>query len=502
MMAEDVLLYKALILRDPVHPSQLVDDDTYFNYGGDVIEPVYDPLEWSKLFERSARLAQAVRARARNTVGLGVRVEPVRPLELLSKEDREVYEQEAEVLNDFIEDANPEVSFEEVLECAVIDEQLSGDGWIEVPRDKRGLPRRLYHASSPSMRIGLDKTPAGNQLLVQRRLAGTVTRYFRPFGDPSSIDPETGKGAKLPWNKRSSEIIHFRTYTPLDDWYGAPRHAPALQAIVSSILGKQSNVNFIRNLPRIPAAVIAEGAGLTAESRKSLTDLIQHEGKGVQNAGRLLVLEPELENIPPALRQNVRIRIEKLSMGVTEDGSFQEMRKLDDEEVREAVGIPKLLLGTFDDANKSNSVIALRIAVQQEFEPEIHRKEFLINRTIVRGLGLRFARVHLVRPKILDALQDAALVQKLMVGYSVNDLRAVISQLRGERLEPVDHPLAQIPLAFFKDPKMLAAAEVLVDEAVTTTRPASRPTPEVLTAPPDFLPAGLRGLMPREPAEA
>ena len=473
--SEMISLAKASVYTDDLRPSRVQDRTDYTAFNAEnAIEPMYNPKVWSALLNQSSRLSRAVRVLARNTVGLGFYVSSRTPLDEMSPAEQEQFKRESEALEQLFDSPNPEQSTPELFECLKIDEEATGDWWMEVVRDRSGKIAGLYHAPSTTMRIAVD-----GRHFLQSRAGGKNLIHFTSFGDKRVLDPRTGKEAALPWDKRASEVIHRRIYTPDDDWYGAPRFVPAAAAISSTRLSQMWNINFLRNSAHSPYAVIVEGGNLNHESKELIRAFVNREGKGVANAGRVLLLEPELDHTPATMRNGVKIRLEKISVGLADDGSFLKLREADNEEIREVLGTAKILLGTFTDTNKSNATIALRVTVQQEIEPDIARKEHTINHTIVKDMGIKLAKFRFKRPKILDPLQDASLIMKLMTAFSVNDLREALSELRSTHMPPMDHPLARVPMAFFKDPKMLASAEALVESVVERTRELSEDPPEV-----------------------
>ena len=464
---QQIDVVKAMVFASsPELGSRVVPSAGRFD-GVDHMVPRYDPAQWANMLQLSSRLSRAVRVMARNTVGLGLDVVPVRPEERMSRRAQVLFERERDRLERLLDMPNAEQSMPEVLECYKIDEEATGTGYLEAVRDAFGVVAALYHAPSVSMRVSDRVAAGGRPMFIQRRSSTSDPRWFAPFGERTAYDPVTGRpAAASSAGARASEIIRSRIYTPDDDHYGAPRFVPAAPAIMSTRLGQQWNINFLRNSAHLPYAVIVEDGNLDKTSLDMVQTFIEREGKGVENAGRILLLQPDLKDQVPGVRSNTRIRLEKIAVGLTDDGSFLKLREADNEDVREVLGLAKILLGTFTDANRSNAVIALRITVQQEIEPEIVRKEHMLNSTIVRDMGMRLAKIRLRRPKVLDALQEASLTQKLLGALSMNELRAAASRLLGVHLEPMAGRMADIPRGFFQDARLLMQAEELESKIV------------------------------------
>lgn len=460
---------KAMVFSEGGLHSRIMTTSLRFN-GDEIVKPKRDPSAWANMLEQSSRLSRAIRVLARNTVGMGWEVVPAKLETELNRLELSRYRRERDELEALLDRPNAEQSLAEILECYKIDEEGTGTGYLEAVRNQAGRTAALYHAPSLTMRVATKTAPSGHQLFAQKRSSTSRLRYFAPFGSQTGVNPDTGEVSSAPFDKRASEIIRSRIYSPHDDWYGEPRFVPAAPAIMSTRLGQQWNINFLRNSAHVPYAVIVEGGNLDSTSMKLIQTFIEREGKGVSNAGRVLLLQPDLENLPPEHQKNVKIKLEKIAVGLSDDGGFLKLREADNEDIREVLGMAKIMLGTFTDANKSNAVIALRVTVQQEIEPEIQRKEHMLNNTLVRDLGMTVARIRLKRPRVLDALQAASLTTKLMSALSLNELRRIASELLDMHLPPVSGKLADIPRGFFNDAKMLMQAEELESKIVERVR--------------------------------
>lgn len=455
-------------------------------FGLDVIIPRYDPAVWMNMLSQSARLNRAIRVMARNTVGLGFDIVPRVPEDEMSPGQRERFKRERDRAERFFErpSDDPMSSVNDILERSKIDEEGAGDGWIEVVRDVSGRPAALYHAATISTRLAASRTSAGRQKVIQATPSGLRRRWFVAYGDPTALDPATGEERPAPYGSRASEILHTAIYAPDDPWYGGPRYAAAAAAIMSSRLAKQWNVNLLRNTPHVPFAVIVDGAQLSGDSMDMVQAMLERNAKGIENAGRALLLQPDTQNMPPQHQNQAKVRLEKLAMGLDADGGFLKLDEANNEEIRESLGLAKIMLGTFTDANKSNAVIALRTTVQHEIEPDIRRREGWIDRTIVRDMGFKLCRFRLRRPEILDPLQTASVIQKLMSGFTLNEIRDMAGTMLGRRLPPIDQALANQPLGYFRDARLTAEADLfagMIEKRLEEVAEAAGPAPASAT---------------------
>jgi PBSX family phage portal protein len=301
-----------------------------------------------------------------------------------------------------------------------IDEEATGNGYMEVTRNGGGEIDGLYHAPSHTIRIR-----KGGRGYVQIR--GNAKRYFRGFGDERAIDATTGKEGSergLPPDRRASELVHFRIYSPRSSFYGLPRFVAAAPAIAGNRLAAQRNVAFFENDAVGRLAITVSGGRLTPDSIDMIRQFLA-KGKGPENAHRVMVLQSESKKIGIG-DTKAQINVVPLTVGVTEDASFLGYRQANDEEIREAFGIAKVFFTT-EDVNRATAAVSRQITNEQEFEPDRLDKEFRINHTVLAAppfeaelVGFRFRR-----PRVSDPM-DRARIEDLYARHGAvtpNDLR-------------------------------------------------------------------------------
>jgi len=421
--AEEVV--KALLLGggegSPGESRQILEDP-FADMGGEIIEPPTNPLVWAAAMERNTRLHRAIHTYARNTVGLGWEIVPVIDLnEDTPQADLDRIAKETAKLEALLLHPNREMPFTTLVYLVKIDEEATGNGYIEVTRNNAGEIDGLYHA--PSHTIRLLKQGRG---FVQIR--GSVKRYFKHFGDERAIDATTGKeaagGRGLPPGRRATELIHFKVYCPRSSFYGLPRFVAAAPAIAGNRLAAQRNVAFFENDAVGRLAITVSGGRLTADSIDMIKQFLA-KGKGPENAHRVMVLQSESKKIGIG-DSKAQINVVPLTVGVTEDASFLGYRHANDEEIREAFGIAKVFFTT-EDVNRATAAVSRQITNEQEFEPDRLDKEFRINHTILHAppFEAELVEFRFMRPKISDPM-DRAKIEDLYARHGAltpNDLR-------------------------------------------------------------------------------
>lgn len=398
-------------------------DEDY--YAGKAVQPPHNIEATLACFMGSPRLAKLIRVFTRNTVGLGWYFEPKNVLGTDDQvpESADVKAEDA-ILTAFFDNINPDMPFTEVAERVSIDRETTGNGYYEVTRNIGRTISGVYHIPSENMRV----IPAGNRIggYVQVDTfngSGGMPRkvYFKRFGDPRIINKETGaEDASCPEALRATEIIHRTVYTPGSYWYGQPRWLPAVPSININVHAQAWNLNFVVNNASWPLAIITENAELGPESQKELKDLIEKKGKGLNAAGKVILLQAQKKG---ASQRSVdsRIRIEKLAMGTQDDGSFLKLIAKNDDYVREMFGIAELFLGTAGDLNRASASVSRQVTNEQEFAPVAVTEEDIIQRTIVTdyaaSLGIKSLSnvFRFRRPRMTDHLQESQILARLGV---------------------------------------------------------------------------------------
>ena len=320
---------------------------------GEVHLPLFDPTLWARMMEMNTRLSRSIRSYARNTVGLGWAVEPLEePSSDTPDAINKAVDKQATILRRFFNRPNQKMPTTTVFYLMKTDMEATGNGYLEITRNNGGQINGLFHVSSVTIRVR--KNDMGFvQIREEQR------RYFKEFGDIRIIDPVTGDilvdeygnkttqgfnraptGIPIPEKYRASEILHFKIYSPRSSYYGVPRFVSAAPAITGSRLAAVRNVAFMEN-DGVPRMVIAVSGGrLTSESVELIEQFVSRKGRGVENAHRVMVLQTEEKSIGLGTTQGPKssINVTPVGSGI-DDASFQNYRKNNDDEIREAFGI-------------------------------------------------------------------------------------------------------------------------------------------------------------------
>lgn len=338
--------------------------DPFSNVDGGIIQPPINLDLWARMMELNSRLGRCVRTYARNTVGLGWEVVPTIPVNDQTPPDvkAKVAAQKAQV-EALLKRPNKRMPFVTLFTVVKMDEEAMGNGYMEVARNPAGKINGLFHVSAVTVR--LRKNGLG---FVQVR--GNQKKFFKEFGDKRIIDAETGKvlvredGTKteagnkfsglIPPKNRASEILHFLLYSPRSSFYGLPRYMASSPAVSGNRLAANRNVAFFENDATPRLIITVSGGRIAPESVQMLERFVRGKGKnGPAGAHRIAVLQVEERQVGIGNKPNrTAINVVPVTVGTTEDASFQAYRTANDEEVRETFGISQVYFAS-ENVNKS-----------------------------------------------------------------------------------------------------------------------------------------------------
>jgi PBSX family phage portal protein len=285
------------------------------------------------------------------------------------------------------------MTFTEVMRAVWTDVECLGNGYLELTRNSLGAVDGFYHVPGTTVRVMADRSG-----FVQIR--DGRKRYFRGLGKPEVVDPESG----LPAN----EMMHFSKYTPQSSYYGVPDIIPAVPAVVGDKAARDYNIDFFTHnaVPRM--AIIVEGGQLSEPVVGQLRQFMESEIKG-QGHKTLLLETPG---------SDAKVRLEKLTVGGTDEAGFLEYRKANRDEVLLVHRVPPSKVTVVENANLANSKDQDKTFREQVVRPEQRRVEYKFNRLIreqmnISGWEFRFKEMD------LDEEREKAEVDAIYAGIGV-----------------------------------------------------------------------------------
>ncbi len=222
--------------------------------------------------------------------------------------------------------------------------QISGNAFVQAVGVKGEAPKELHLLRPDRVAVvaGSGALPEGYRYMV-----GENTRSF-------PVDKITGR----------SQILHLRSFHPLNDWYGLSPVEAAAYSIDQHNQSGAWNQALLQNGARPSGALVVRaeamgGGSLSGEQYNRLKNQIDEQFSGAANAGRPLLLEGGLE-------------WKEMSIS-PKDMDFVEAKNSSARDIALAFGVPPQLLGIKGDNTYSNLAEARLSLWEQTIVPLVQR---------------------------------------------------------------------------------------------------------------------------------
>ena len=295
----------------------------------------------------------------------------------------------------FLQSCGHGVSFTNLAFRSAIDYYHLGNVFSEVVRNRKGGLTELYHAPTPSMRVGLKASTFWQM------------RYGKQVEWP-----------RYEFEQREDQAIaHLADYDPSDDYYGMPEWLPAMATMALDRNAVSYNTYNFDNEFLAKVLLFIKGAKLDTKVKSQLQSFFKGEYKGVENAGKAVVIDVDDPNID--------LKVEKLQMD-TKDMSFLKSREFNRDEVVQMHNVPPRLLGIMEAGQLGGGgEIAGQLKVFRDITiaPKQRELEDFFNNIIVPGLDLKKWRLKFRQFDITTALEDAEFLSKAGQDLSEDERR-------------------------------------------------------------------------------
>jgi len=359
----------AIATGDGAGSKQINPGSVYRNGYGlfDVITPPYNLYELASFYDTSFANHAAIDTKIENIVGLGYRFDVSdRTMAMLeSREDstavekaRKRIERMKMEMRDWLESLNADDSFTKTMEKVLIDYESTGQGYIEVSRKVNGEIGYIGHIPAATMRVR-----RLNDGFLQ--IIGNKVIYFRNFG-ATNQNPVTA-------DTRPNEIIHIKSYSPLNTFYGVPDIVAAFSSLVGDQLAAQYNIDYFQN-KAVPRYIITlKGAKLSADAEDKMFRFLQTGLKSQSHRTLYIPLPGDSDG------NKVEFKMEPIENGI-QDGSFKEYRKQNRDDILVAHQVPLSKLGA--DAGSAAALSQDRTFKEQVARPAQQFLEKIISKII------------------------------------------------------------------------------------------------------------------------
>lgn len=209
--------------------------------------------------------------------------------------------------------------------------------------------------------VGLIKGTRGGQRLgrkgdIPEELWPVRGTHLEPVFDIPGQPPtgwklrnEAGEITFEPW-----EILWVKTFNPYEPWKGLGRIQAAMAAAQQDFKSEQFMTGFIEN-DATPGGVFSTDFHTTPEQREQVSDDFEAKHVGPSNVNRVLVLQKGMTFTPTTYSPR--------------DMQYQELQHWNMKKTCGVMGVPRVLLGDTEDANRASSTETMKSFLRNTLMP-------------------------------------------------------------------------------------------------------------------------------------
>ncbi len=384
----------------------------------DLIEPPYNLDVLSTIYEISPYNYSAINAKVSNVVGLGFDfIETRKALDAIDgitndtqlERARRKLDKLRRDLHGWLEDCNEEETFKETLIKFYTDVEATGNGYLEISRTTSGKVGYIGHIPSKTMRVRRLRD-GFIQLLYGKAV------YFRNFGDQKTPNP-IAEGSDRP-----NEIIHFKKYTPRNNYYGIPDIVSAANAMTGNEFAGKYNLDYFEN-KAVPRYIITvKGAKLSPESERKLLEFFQVGLKGKNHRSLYIPLPPDSPD------SKTEFKMEPIEAG-SQESSFNLYRQSNRDEILMAHRVPISKIGSPQGVSLANARDADKTFKEQVCKPVQEILEKKLNKLIEEmtdALQIKFNELSLTDEDTQSKIDERYLRMQVITPNEIRIRRGMV----------------------------------------------------------------------------
>lgn len=363
------------------------------------LEPPFNPKKLRALVKQNNILNQCVHAMEVNIDGTGHEFVSV-------EEGKDPDQTELQIAQSFFNEPYPGRNWIAMRRDLRVDLESIGYGFLEVLRTIAKEVAGIRHVEATSLRMVRLGEPKEITSVVERNgkpvefksmqrprryvqlLNGVITQYFKEFECPLSLNRKTGEWSDtpLPPADEATELIVFGVDRDISGPYWVPRWINQLPSVIGSRKAEEYNLEFFDSGGMPPAIIFIQGGTMVGAAADQLRTYLSAQNK---KKGRAVVVELASNSGSIDSSGSVSARVERFGAEKAGDQMFGKYDAAAEEHVRVGFRLPLIFLGKSNDYNYATAVVAYQVAEAQVFQPERSEFDEVINKTIIRSLGLK-----------------------------------------------------------------------------------------------------------------
>ncbi len=380
---------------------------------------------------------------------------------------QEEVDKELEGLEGFFKEPWPGMSFTTLRRELRVDEERTGNAYMEVLRNTAGEIIFARHIDTKLMRmvrlddpVVVEKTlergghevtipmsfrerryveqVGGGALVPRFQLAGSSAGtdpdatgstlgkgnlftsqgvriiYFKEFGASRDLDMWTGiwapPGEVIPMERRATEIIHFGVTKSARTPYSLPRWINNLPSVLGSRKAEEFNLAFF-NAGGVPPMLITVAGGSMSERTKDAIDRMMNT-ENPASKHQAVVLEVTGTGRMDKGQNRVQVSVERFGSDRMQDAMFMKYEEASAKKIRQSFRLPPVFEGDADSHNFNTVKSSYLVAEAQVFQPERDEFDEIVTMKLLRNMpdGENF-RFHSLPLVIDDADQQVKCIE-------------------------------------------------------------------------------------------
>lgn len=358
------------IARDHIEKAskQIQDPFVQEDYEKGIVKPPYNQKTLAQAILKNAWFKTCINGKVSSGFEVGYDFELAEEFKDQPDDDKE-----KALANEIFRNPNATETFQEVMKRVMTDYESTGNGYLEISKNGEGQVDGFYHIPSHTARVSKDK-----KAVVQIR--DNIKMYFRAYGIETGEECEALGRKMVPDSETGyweNEVIHFKNYSPLDDFYGVPDALSAWFAFVGDTYAVKYNMQFFENNAVPQYIVTITGGKVTRRARETIMRYFRQEIKG--GSHKTLVIP-----LPHGMKAEFKAVSEYSSM---KDAHFVSYRKMNREEICAVMRVPPSEAGIWESAIKANSYVQSKNFITKVVQPLQHKVSHKLNK-ILRDSGI------------------------------------------------------------------------------------------------------------------
>jgi len=267
------------------------------------------------------------------------------PLKIYKKIGDKRVEQPDHPLQSLLTKVNPFMEGYDLREGTHGFEELTGNAYWMLDSYFNGKPTEIYLLNPSRMEVIAD---------AKKYISGYKYKVD-PSKDAITFD--------------ISEILHFKKWNPLDDFYGMAPLSASRDASDSMMSADRYNKAFFENAAE-PSGVLSIDGKLGEPAKRRIAEAWKKMHSGVRKAHKIAVLEGGMKYTSLAASHR--------------DMMFPDLKRMTREDILTIYTVPPIMVGVYDEANYSNAKEQRRIFWLDCIMPRLKKFESVINERLVK----------------------------------------------------------------------------------------------------------------------